>query len=229
MGLTKREWLKVLAAAAALTPATAAAQGRGGRRGESAAQSADPLPMNELESRVFGVLDDIDRNQRHLNVSRDDGRLLRVLAQSIGARHVIEIGTSTGYSGLWLALALHATGGRLTTFEIDRSRAGVARENFKRSGLGDLVTVVVGDAHEEVKSLQGPIDLVFLDADKEGYPDYLDKLRPLLRVGGLIVADNMRRPTPDPRYIRAVTSDPKLETLFLNMQGSGTGVTLKKA
>jgi caffeoyl-CoA O-methyltransferase len=166
--------------------------------------------------------------KRAIAVSEADGRLLRVLAASMGAKHVVEIGTLYGYSGLWLALGLRSTGGRLTTFEIDERNAARARENFRRAGVDDIVEVVAGDAHEKVRALGGPIDLVFLDADKEGYVDYLRKLRPLLRPGGLVVAHNMRRPAPDPRYIEAITADPGLETVFLLMDGAGMGVTLKK-
>src|SRR5215470_273862 len=193
-----------------------------------AAKEGPPMAQSAAEQRVLAVLDDIDRNQRYLSVPREDGRLLRILAESIGAREVVELGTSTGYSGLWLALALRATGGKLTTFEIDPGRAATARENFKRAGVDDLVTVVLGDAHVSVSRVKGPIDLVFIDADKEGYLDYLDKLLPLVRPGGLIVAHNMRSPPPDPRFVRAITANPGLETVFLNMHDAGVGVTLKK-
>ena len=154
--------------------------------------------------------------------------LARPLYQLPPEPQVVELGTSTGYSGIWLALALRATGGRLTTYEIDPGRAATAQENFKRAGLQDLVTVVLGDAHAEVGKLTQTLDLVFIDADKEGYPDYLRQLEPRVRPGGLIAADNMRSPAPDPRYVEAITTDPKLETLFLNMHASGLGVTLKK-
>jgi predicted O-methyltransferase YrrM len=87
---------------------------------------------------------------------------------------------------------------------------------------------VLGDAHVEVRKFTQTVDLVFIDADKDGYIDYLRQLEPRLRPGGLIVADNMQVPAPDPRYVEAVTSDPKLETLFLNMHRTGLGVTLKK-
>jgi caffeoyl-CoA O-methyltransferase len=140
----------------------------------------------------------------------------------------VEIGTSNGYSGIWLALALRATGGRLTTYEIDARRAALARDNFRRAGVDHLVTLVEGDAHIEVTKLREPIDLLFLDADKGGYLDYLTKLLPLVRPGGLIVAHNMRSPAPDPRYVKAITSNPDLETVFLNMHSAGVGVTLKK-
>ncbi|MCL5742721.1 MAG: class I SAM-dependent methyltransferase [Acidobacteria bacterium] len=116
--------------------------------------------------------------------------MLRLLTEVAGARAAVEIGTSTGYSGLWLLLALRSTGGRLTTFEIDPGRAAQARKHFAEAGVDQLVTVVEGDAHENVKQLKDPIDVLFLDADKEGYPDYLNRLLPLVRRGGLILADN---------------------------------------
>jgi len=212
-----------LAATAALTGNAVRAQG--GRAGAGRA----PLPQSAEERRVLAVLEDVYRVHRYLSVPPEDGRLLRVLAESIGAKHVVELGTSTGYSGLWLLLALSRTGGRLTTFEADRGRQQMARSNFERAGLLPLVTLVLGDAHAEAAKLSDPIDLLFIDADKDGYLDYLRKLRALVRPGGLIVAHNMASPPPDPRYLDAVTTDPALETIFLNMHDAGVGVSLKKA
>ncbi len=198
--------------------------------GNVPSREGPPLPKSEEERRILSVLDDLDRNQRwgNMNVPVEDGRLLRVLAESIGAKHVVEIGTSNGYSGIWLCLALRATGGKLTTYEIDARRAALARQNFRRAGVDHLVTLVEGDAHSEVTKLREPIDLLFIDADKEGYIDYLNKLLPLVRTGGLIVAHNMSQPAPDPRYVKAITANPNLETVFLNMHAAGVGVTLKK-
>jgi predicted O-methyltransferase YrrM len=187
-----------------------------------------PLANSPEERRVLEVLADVDRNQRYLSVPAEDGQLLRVLVESIGARHAVEIGTSTGYSGLWILLGLMKTGGRLTTHEINPQRHASARANFERAGLAKQATLVLGDAHVDVTRLAGPIDFVFLDADKDGYLDYLIKLRPLLRPGGLIAAHNMARPAPDSGYLKAVTSDPGLETVFVNMQAAGIGITLKK-
>ena len=163
------------------------------------------------------------------NVSPEDGRLLRLLTEATDAKQVVEIGTSNGYSGIWFCLALRTTGGRLTTHEIDAGRAALARENFERAGVSQLVTLVEGDAHEEVTKLQGPIDVLFLDADKSGYIDYLDKLLPLVPPGGLVVAHNMQRNMADPRYLEAITSNPDLETIFLHKSlFGGVGVTMKK-
>jgi predicted O-methyltransferase YrrM len=213
-----------LGAAAALIAASTLARAQG----RDMARSGTPLAGSADERRVLQVLDDVYRSHRYLSVPEEDGRLLRILAESIGARHVVELGTSTGYSGLWLLLALARTGGQLTTYEIDRGRYDVARENFARAGLAHAVVGVLGDAHVEVTRIAGPLDLVFIDADKEGYVDYLAKLAPKVRAGGLIVAHNMASPPPDPAYVRAVTTDPALDTVFLNMDGAGVGVTLKK-
>ncbi len=189
-----------------------------------------PLAADDAERKILDVLDDMDRNQREgmMNVPVEDGRLLRLLTETMGAKHVVEIGTSNGYSAIWICLALRKTGGELTTYEIDADRARLARENFERAGVQSLVTLVEGDAHEEVTKLEGPIDLLFLDADKKGYVDYLDKLAPLVRPGGLIVGHNMVRPEPDPRYLDAITTNPDLETVFLNMEIVGIAVSLKK-
>ncbi len=205
------------------------AQSRG-QWGSGSATLAPPIGKSDTEKRILAVLDDMDRNQRlrNLTVPAEDARLLRLLTESINAKHVVEIGTANGYSGIWFALALQATGGKLTTFEIDPQRVKQARENFKRAGVDHLITQVEGNAHEEVTKLTGPIDLVFIDADKEGYLDYLNKLLPLVRPGGLVVAHNMNVPPPDPKYVKAITTNPDLETVFLNMHSAGVGVTLKK-
>ena len=194
-------------------------------RGQGDAELEEPpVPRNDDEKNVFGVLDDILAHQRYRNVPPNDGRLLRILTESMNAKTVIEIGTSTGYSGIWFGLALQKTGGKLTTFEIDAQRAATARANFKRAGMAEIVTLVEGDAHENVTMLKDPIDILFLDADKQGYVDYLNKLLPLIRPGGLIVAHNITPGMADPRYMEAVTANPDLETIVR----SGVSITLKK-
>jgi len=215
-----------LALAIGAPVARAQSVGRGGR----GVAERPPLPASPEEHRILEVLEEIDRNQRwgNLIVPVEDGRLLRVLAEAMGARRAVELGTSVGYSAIWLCLGLRATGGRLTTFDLDARRLKTARENFERARVAQLVTPVLGDAHVEVARLRDPIDLLFIDADKEGYLDYLTKVGPLVRRGGLIVAHNMHSPPPDPRYLEAITANPALETVFLNMQAEGIGLTLKK-
>ena len=208
----------------------ALAQDRPGGKGGPLSFESVSLPNTEAEKKILDVLGGLQRNQSRgmMNVPARDGRLLRLLTEAVGARHVVEIGASNGYSGIWFCLALRTTGGKLTTYEIDKGRAALARENFKRAGVDDIVTLIEGDAHEEITKLTGPIDVVFLDADKKGYIDYLEKLLPLLRPGGLVLAHNMNQRQADPRYVEAITTNAKLETLFLHMGGTGVGVTLKK-
>jgi caffeoyl-CoA O-methyltransferase len=204
--------------------------GPAGRGGAASAGSPDgqPLPKDDQEKRILEALQTMRGGPRYANVSPTDGRLLRLLAEAVGAKRIVEIGTSTGESATWLALALRKTGGHLFTHEIDQDRAKVAEKNFKTAGVDDLVTIVVGDAHETVKDHKEPIDVLFLDADKQGYIDYLEKLLPLVRPGGLIVAHNMNNRQSDPQFVKAITEDPNLETLILLKEGAGVSVTLKK-
>ena len=187
-------------------------------------------PKDDAEEKILDVLDDLDKHHRRgmMNVPVEDGRLLRLLAESTNAQHVVEIGTSNGYSGIWFCLALRTTGGKLTTYEIEAHRASLARQNFKRAGVDGLVTLIEGDAHEEVTKLKGPIDIIFLDADKSGYIDYMNKLLPKLKPGGLIVSHNMNQRQADPRFAKAINTNPKLETLYVHMHRAGVSITMKK-
>jgi caffeoyl-CoA O-methyltransferase len=199
----------------------------GGRMGRGRGFSYEqypPVPVNEEEKHILSILEDMNRNQSGgmMNVPTLDGRILRLLTEATNAKHVVEIGTSNGYSGIWFCLALRMTGGKLTTHEIDEGRAALARENFKRAGVDQLVTLVMGDAHQTVTKLKEPIDILFIDADKSGYTDYLTKLLPLVRPGGLILAHNIDSTTQD--FITAITTNPILETI----QIEGVTVTLKK-
>ena len=185
----------------------------------------------EIEARILKVLEEMyqDERQGAWNVTPEDGRLLRVLTEAIGAKQVVEIGTSHGYSAIWFCLALQSTGGKLITHEIDPGRVSLGRANFKRAGVDHIVTLVEGDAHKTVTKVKGPIDILFLDADKAGNIDYLNKLLPLVRPGGLILAHN----TTDLEslmqdYLEAVTTNPGLETVFVHERDFGIGVTLKK-
>jgi predicted O-methyltransferase YrrM len=191
---------------------------------------AKSLSKDAEEARILDVIRDVFATQRRgsMSVPEEDGRILRLLTESLGAKRVVEIGTSVGYSGLWFCLALRTTGGALTTYEIDPGRAEKARANFKRAGVDAMVTLVEGDAHVEVTKWSEPIDLLFLDADKEGYIDYLEKLLPHVRPGGLIVAHNMNQRMAHPPYVEAITANPALETVFINMETSGIGITMKK-
>jgi predicted O-methyltransferase YrrM len=166
----------------------------------------------------------VETGNRRFAVPEADGRRLRLLAESLDAKNVVEVGTSTGYSALWLGMAVAGTGGRVTTFDSNEQTAANARQNFLRAGMDSNITVITGDAHKNLAALKPPVDLVFLDADKEGYVDYLNKLTPLVRPGGLIVAHNV---DAAPDYLQRVTTDPQFDTVRLT-EGSGLTVTLKK-
>jgi len=212
--------------------------------GESVAMSdldKEPLAKDDAEQRVLDALAKMRQGPRFANVSNDDGRLLRMLAESVDAKRIIEIGTSTGESATWLALGVAKTGGHVYTHEIDDARADIAAKNFQLAGVDKQITIVRGDAHQTVlrykdanDELYVPVkdgqyvDILFFDADKEGYLDYLDKLLPILRPGGLVVAHNVNTRQMDPRYTKAITENPALETLILLKEGTGVGVTLKK-
>ena len=127
-----------------------------------------------------------------IQVAPNQGKLLQLLARIHGARTILEIGTLGGYSTIWLARALPA-GGRLVTLELDPKHAEVARANFVRAGLSDKIEIKVGKALDSLPHVTGPFDLIFIDADKAGYPDYLAWALKLSRRGSLIIADNVVR------------------------------------
>ncbi len=210
-------------------PGARGGPGRGpGLMEGSSGPAKPPLPKDDAEKRILAALEHARGGERYANVSTADGRLLRQLTESVNAKRVVELGTSTGESGLWFSLALRKTGGKLYTHDIDPGRIAVARENFKKAGVDDLVVITEGDAHETAQRNKDPIDILFIDAEKEGYDAYLRELLPYVRPGGLIIAHNMQRPEPNPQYIQAITTDPNLDTSFVLMDGAGVGITLKK-
>ncbi len=159
-----------------------------------------------------------------INVSASEGKVLHVLALLTGAKRILEIGTLGGYSATWLARALPPDG-KLISLEIDPHHAEVARRNVERAGLADKVEVRVGPALESLARMEaeGPFDLVFIDADKDGYVEYLRKVMPLVREGGLILGDNtlpdaVLDPAADSgtkRYNTAVAAHPDLVSILL--------------
>ena len=149
--------------------------------------------LSGLNHASDAVLDDIARTgaaDRLPLVDAEVGALLRVLATSIGARRILEIGTAIGYSGIWLARALPADG-MLITMEKDAARAAQAQANFERAGLANRVSVMIGDAALKIVKVSGPFDLIFQDGHKPLYNTLLDRLVALLRPGGLLVTDNV--------------------------------------
>ncbi|MGA8113531.1 MAG: O-methyltransferase [Actinocatenispora sp.] len=168
-----------------------------------------------------------------ISITAPQGRLLNLLARIHGARTILEVGTLGGYSTIWMARALPA-GGRLITLEADPHHAEVARANIAHAGLSDVVEVRLGPAAETMTSLSsdGPFDLIFIDADKTGYPGYLRASLALSRPGTVIIADNVVRngKVSDPdskdesvqavrRYLELVAADPRLEATAIQTVG----------
>ncbi len=142
-----------------------------------------------------------------IDVSVAQGRMLRILAQSLRAQRILEIGTLGGYSAICLAQALPA-GGKLVTLELDPAYAEVARSNIERAGLSERVDILVGDAGTSLAAMEGPpFDLVFVDADKHGYAAYLEHAIRLSRPGTLIIFDNVVR---EGEVLNPDSADPKV-------------------
>jgi predicted O-methyltransferase YrrM len=148
--------------------------------------------VSELE--VFGQMNDAattDRPRRMLNITRDTGEFLAVLVKAMDARQVLEIGTSNGYSTLWLAGAAREIGGSVTTVESSEFKLGMASANFARSGLGACICLVHDDAGRVLKRTgDAGFDLIFLDSERPEYPGWWPDLKRVLRPGGLLVVDN---------------------------------------
>jgi caffeoyl-CoA O-methyltransferase len=156
-----------------------------------AATSQGPSPSSALDVRVVRFFEQHRYDWRDMNVPEADGQLLHDLVMKSGYTRALEIGTSTGRSGIWIAWALSKTGGRLTTIDIDRGRHEQAVHNFQEAGVAAFIDARLADAHDLVPALAGPYDFVFIDADKEWYTNYAKAVIPKLAVGGCLAAHNV--------------------------------------
>jgi predicted O-methyltransferase YrrM len=177
--------------------------------------AADPVLDAALEASSAAGLPNI-------HITPNQGMLLQILARTIGARRILEIGTLGGYSTIWLARALPA-GGRLITLEVDPKHAAVARTNLQRAGLTEIVEVRVGPAADTLRQLAAepcePFDLTFIDADKSATADYFAWAVRLSRPGGLIVIDNVIR---DGKVLDAASTDPSVLGVRSFFDAAGT-------
>ena len=167
-----------------------------------------------------------------LQAGPEVGGFLNLLIRLLGARTVVEVGTSYGYSALWMGEAARDTGGRVIGIEYYAAKCARARELVDLAGLSGVVTVRQGDALEIVGELDGPIDVAFIDAAKPDYIAYFDALLPRLRTGGCIVADNMIFPERAREEARAyqahVRAKPSVRSMELTI-GDGLEMTVKIA
>jgi len=192
--------------------------------------------MNAQIERLLRQLEEQDHRERQAGLPPEQrarivrpevGRFLNLLVKLAGAQRILEIGTSIGYSAIWLGLAAKATGGRVLTLEIDPQRAETARQHLAQAGLSDWVEVRVGDARGLFPELSGSFDFVFIDGEKEQYLAYLEGILPLVHTDGLIVADNVISHAAALRsYVERVQTHPHLESVVVPI-GRGEAVSLK--
>ena len=171
------------------------------------------------------------RQERHddrlRNLEPETAALIAVLVRSGGRKRLLEIGTSNGYSTIWLAWAAGASGGHVTSVEMDRGRQGMADENLGRAGLRDLVDLKLGDATEVVGGLPGPFDLVFFDADRVSAPAQLDLLFPKLAPDVMILVDNvLSHPEEVAGYLEALEGLPGFDRLVVPV-GKGLSIAYR--
>ena len=176
------------------------------------------------------VLEEIRQADKgQLAVSEEDGRFLRLMVASSGAKQALEIGAASGYSAIWIGLGLRETGGKLTTIEYDPQRAREAKANIHRAGLEDVVTVVSGDAFKEIPKVPGPIDFVFLDAWKPDYKRFLELVYPRLTRGALFLAHNVVNKRDEMKdFLGAIEGNADLFTTIVAPSGEGMSVSWKR-
>lgn len=169
------------------------------------------------------------RDEFMLSVGHDTGRLLNILAKGAKARSILELGSSYGYSTLWLAEAARKTGGTVFSVEINSSKQEYARATIAKAGLDGQVEFFLGDARKTIASLDGPFDFVLLDLWKDLYVSCFDLFYPKLKPGAMVVADNMLRPAeylPEAlKYRRHARSHPEIESVLLSV---GSGIELSR-
>ena len=185
--------------------------------------------LAELED--FGQQNDAtitDRPRRMLNITRDTGEFLVVLVKAMDARRVLEIGTSNGYSTLWLARAARDVGGAVTTVEVSELKISLAKANFARSGLERFITLVHDNAGNVLaRTPEASVDLLFLDSERPEYPGWWPHLKRVLRPGGLLVVDNATSHAEQMApFVALVTADPTFTTSLVPV-GNGEFLAVK--
>ena len=191
--------------------------------GSVAAQQAPAPDLNKILADIRA------KDKGQLAVSEEDGRFLRLLIASSGRKRALEIGGASGYSAIWMAQGLRATGGKLVSIEYDPVRARELADNIKRAGLTDVVQVVAGDAFAEIPKLQGTFDFVFLDAWKRDYKKFLDLMMPRLDKGALFMAHNVvNKRSEMGDFLDAIQRNPSLWTTIVSPSGEGMSLSYKR-
>jgi caffeoyl-CoA O-methyltransferase len=188
------------------------------------AQTKNPA----LDAKVQKFLDSHKRDWRDLNVPYEDGQILHDIVVKNGYTSALEIGTSTGHSTIWLAWAMSKTGGKVITLEIDERRHKIALKNIAEAGLSDYVDARLADAHVLVKTLPGPFDFVFSDADKNWYKQYFIDLEPKLKNGGCFTTHNVADGLADDDFLKYVKAHSQFSTTIDRTSRAGIMISYKK-
>ena len=197
-------------------------------------KSQDLKSNPAIDDKVKKFLADHSGQWHDMNIPTADGQLLFDLIIKGNYKSALEIGTSTGHSGIYIAWALSKTGGKLITIDIDEARYKTALENFKQAGLSEYIDARLGDAHVLVKELKGPFDFVFSDADKDWYKNYFIDIDPKLKAGGCFTSHNISdrymggRGGSQGAYLDYLKSLKNYETT-VNTNGGGMAISYKKA
>lgn len=187
------------------------------------AQGVVPPPIDAILKQIRKA----DTGQ--LAVSEADGQFLRMLAVAKGAKTALEIGSASGYSAIWIGLAMRDTGGRLVTIEYDATRAREATENVRRAGLSEVVQVISGDAFAEIPKQPGGFDFVFLDAWKKDYQRFFSLVFPRMTKGGVLLAHNVINKRDEmPDFLQTIRTHPDVLTSVVSAGFEGISVTVKR-
>lgn len=199
---------------------------------------AQERKADSLDQKVTALLEKMKYRWRDMNVPAADGQLLHDIILKNKYTRALELGTSTGHSGIWIAWALSKTGGKLITVEIDAERHREAVANFKEAGLSEYIDARLADAHRLVEELPGPFDFVFIDADKEWYVNYARAVIPKLEAGGCITAHNVTASMPgrwgrnrrggSGDYYEFMSSQADFETSILPRSQGGLAASIRK-
>jgi len=181
---------------------------------------------------TFGIENDNNTNLREekmLNITRDTGEFLAVLVNALNAKTIVEIGTSNGYSTLWLAAAAHSNGGKVHTIEISDYKVSMAKKNFDASGFADVISQIKGDAGDYLKTLTAEsVDLLFLDSDRIQYGQWWDDIKRIIKPKGVIVIDNAISHLSElEEFFQQIESDNELLTCCVAV-GKGEFMATKK-
>jgi len=198
---------------------------------ESIEKAKTPAEREAFRQKLLRDLEEYARTHSTWNVPRTDGQFLRILVEGCKIKRGLEIGSSNGYSTIWIGMGLEQTSGKLVTIEIDQGRAQQCKQNLKKAGLDKVVKSIEGDALKTIPKLGGPFDFVFIDAWKPDYKKYLDLVMPKMPVGGVIAAHNAITMASSMRdYLDAVKTDPRFDTVILSTtMRDGLAINYKKA